>query len=101
MAAGLPALMVLLLGGLSVVGAVATRLQCVDAAREGAIAAARGEPGTEAAAGVAPEGARIAVSLGDGTAVVTVEAGVQVLGADLPAITVRATATAALEPQGD
>ena len=44
LAAGLPALMVLLLVGLTAVAAGVAKVQCVDAARDGALAAARGEP---------------------------------------------------------
>jgi len=45
--------MLLLFAGLTAVAAVSTQMQCVDAARAGAIAAARGEPGAPAAARVA------------------------------------------------
>jgi Flp pilus assembly protein TadG len=98
LAAGLPALLVLLLAGLAAVGAVTSKGQCVDAAREGALAAARGDGGEPAAARVAPAGARIDVSAGGDTVTVTVEAPVRVLGGGLPAMTVRAVAVAAREP---
>jgi Flp pilus assembly protein TadG len=99
LAAGLPALLLLLLAGLTAVIAVTTKGQCVDAAREGALAAARGESGTTAAGRVAPAGATVSVGGGD-LVTVTVRAPVRVLGNSLPTFTVDATATAAREPDG-
>jgi TadE-like protein len=98
LAAGLPALMLLLLAGLTAVLAVTTQTQCVDAAREGALAAARGEPGAAAAARVAPPGATIAVAEDPETVTVSVTASVSMLGSSLPALTVTARALAAREP---
>jgi endonuclease YncB( thermonuclease family) len=98
LAAGLPALMLLLLAALTAVGAVTTKGQCVDAAREGALAAARGGAGVTAAARVAPAGARVVVGVDGDTVTVTVQAPVRVLGGGLPAMTVRAVAVAAREP---
>jgi Flp pilus assembly protein TadG len=100
LAAGLPALMMLLLVGLTAVGAVSAKAQCVDAAREGALTAARGGPGTDAAARIAPDGAAIDVAEGEATVKLSVRAPVPILGGSLPAITVRATAVAAREPTG-
>ncbi|RZU51577.1 TadE-like protein [Krasilnikovia cinnamomea] len=100
LAAGLPALMLLLLAGLTAVDAVTTRAQCVDAVREGAIAAARGEPGEEAAARVAPGGSIVDARLDQDTVTVTVVARVRLLGGGLPGLTVRASAVAAREPGG-
>jgi Flp pilus assembly protein TadG len=99
LAAGLPALMVLLLAALAAVSAVTAKGQCVDAAREAALAAARGEAGAPAAARVAPHGADVDIDVGDETVTVRVRAPVRLLGAHLPAITVRASAVAAREPQ--
>ena len=98
LAAGLPALMVLLLFGLTAVVAVSTKLQCLDAAREGAIAAARGEPGAAAAERVAPPGAAVSVDAAAEDVTVSVSARVGVLGAHLPVVVVRASAVAAREP---
>ena len=98
LAAGLPALMVLLLFGLTAVVAVSTKLQCLDAAREGAIAAARGEPGAVAAERVAPPGAAVHVETAGEEVTVSVSARVSVLGAHLPVVVVRASAVAAKEP---
>ena len=92
--------MLLLLVALTAVVAVSTRMQCLDAAREAAIAASRGESGAQAAARVAPAGSDLEVVQGADTVTVTVGAQVRVLGGDLPLITVRATAVAAREPEG-
>jgi Flp pilus assembly protein TadG len=98
LAAGLPALMLLLLAGLTAVSAVTTKTQCVDAAREGALAAARGEPGTAAAARIAPPGSVVEVSEGGDVVTVTITSPVHVLGGHLPVITVEASTVAAREP---
>lgn len=100
LAAGLPALMLLLLSGLTAVSAVTAQGRCVDAAREGALVAARGGAGLENAARIAPKDARINLVEGEDTVTVTVRAPVPFLGGHLPAITVRAEAVAAREPDG-
>ena len=100
LAAGLPALMLLLLAGLTAVGAVATKIQCVDAAREGALAEARGEGGPAAAARVAPPGSAIEFAEDADTVTVTITSRVRLLGGHLPVITIDATAVAAREPDG-
>jgi hypothetical protein len=91
--------MLLLFAGLAAVAAVSTQLRCVDAAREGAIAAARGDPGAAAAARIAPAASDVDVALAADTVTVTVSARVAVPGGHLPALTVRATAIAAREPE--
>jgi Flp pilus assembly protein TadG len=98
LAAGLPTLVILLLVGLTAVTAVTTKLQCVDAAREAALAAARGEPVEGAGQQVAPPGAEIAVTVAGGRATATVRAPVRTLGARLPLLTVTGSAVAAVEP---
>lgn len=98
LAAGLPALMLLLLAGLTAVGAVTTKAQCQDAARDAALATARGADGTSAGRRNAPAGAAITVNSDGEYAHATVRAPVRVLGARLPALTVEADATAAVEP---
>ncbi len=98
--------MLLLFAGVTAVGAVTTKAQCVDAAREGALAAARGESGRAAAARVAPpdagidvgRGAGVDVGPGAGTVTVVVRCRVRMLGGALPVITIEATAVAAGEP---
>jgi hypothetical protein len=94
----LPALMLLLFAGLTAVSAVTTKLQCVDAAREAAIAAARGEPGTEAGRRTAPGSADVQVTVAGDTVAATVRAPVRPLGPRLPGLSVTATAVAAVEP---
>lgn len=98
LAAGLPAVMVLLLAGLTAVGAVTTKLQCVDAAREVARVAARGDAGVPAGQRAAPDRAGVSVTVSGDTVVATVRAPVPVLGARLPGLAVDATAVAAVEP---
>ncbi|WP_374272067.1 TadE family type IV pilus minor pilin [Actinoplanes sp. M2I2] len=99
LAAGLPALMLLLLAGLTAVSAVAAKGQCLDAAREAALAEARGDSGAAAGARVAQTGAEVDIG-GDADLVTArVRARLRVLGANLPAITVEGTATAAREPE--
>ncbi|BCB86428.1 TadE family type IV pilus minor pilin [Phytohabitans suffuscus] len=98
LAAGLPALMLLLFAGLTAVNAVTTKAQCVDAAREAALAAARGEDGVEAGQRGAPAGATVSIAMVGDTVVATVRAPVRVIGGSLPGTTVTATAVAAVEP---
>ncbi|MDG4795356.1 TadE family type IV pilus minor pilin [Micromonospora sp. WMMD1082] len=98
MAAGLPALVLLLLAGLTTVNAVSTRAACLDAAREAALAASRGEQGAAAGREHAPMGAEVTVVREGDRVRATVRAPVRALGADLPAVTVVATAVAAVEP---
>lgn len=98
LAAGLPALVLLLMAGLIAVSAVATKARCLDTAREAALAASRGDLGGAAAAGSAPAGADISVSVSAGTVVATVRAPVPAMGARLPQLTVEASAVAAIEP---
>jgi folate-dependent tRNA-U54 methylase TrmFO/GidA len=77
--------MVLLIAGLGAVSAVTTKAQCLDAARDAALAVARGE--------AVPAGANVEVDAETVTASVTSPVPL------LPKVTVRATATAAREPE--
>jgi hypothetical protein len=88
----------LLLVGLTAVNGVTTKLRCVDAAREAALAAARGEPGGSAGQRSAPPGAVVTVTVDGDWVVVTVRAPVRAVGAPLPRLTAEATAVAAVEP---
>jgi hypothetical protein len=90
--------MLLLFAGLAAVGAVTAKTQCVDAARVGALAASRGEPGAESAAAVAPPGAAIDVAAGTETVTVTVRSRIRAVGDAIPFLEVTATATARREP---
>ena len=97
LAVSLPALVLLLFFALGAVLAVRTQLECIDAARDGALAAARGDDGMAAASRGAPPGAAIAVA-GDGSSVrVTVAATVRPLGG-LAGFEVPGSAVAAREP---
>jgi Flp pilus assembly protein TadG len=98
LAVGLPALMLLLFAALTGVGAVTTKGQCVDAAREAALAASRGDPGPAAGQRAAPPGAVVEVAVDGEVVTARVRAPVRLLGAHLPAFTVHATAVAAREP---
>lgn len=98
LAAGLPALFLLLIAGLTAVTAVTTKAHCVDAAREAALAASRGESGAAAGGRSAPPGAVVSVRVEGDEVVATVRANVRSLGARLPGIDVSASAVAAVEP---
>ncbi|TDB77904.1 TadE family type IV pilus minor pilin [Micromonospora sp. KC721] len=98
LAAGLPALLLLLLTGVTAVEAVTTRAACLDAAREAALAASRGSDGSTAGTRIAPPAATVTVSADAARVTVTVRAPVRALGARLPRLTVEATAVAAVEP---
>ncbi|WP_369130938.1 TadE family type IV pilus minor pilin [Modestobacter roseus] len=97
----LPVLLVVLAGAVAAVVVVAAQLRCVDAAREGARAAARGEPAAvvERVAGAAgPDGAVVGQGSSGDTVTVTVAAVVAPLGPVPWRVTVTATATAVVEP---
>lgn len=97
----LPVLVLLLGIGVGTVAAVTAQLRCIDAAREGARAAARGETvgtATELAAQAAPEGAEVTVSVGEERVVVTVTARVEIGGGVLPTVLVMGEAVAVPEP---
>ena len=98
LAVGLPGLVLLLFVGLTAVTGVTTKLRCVDAARDGALAAARGEPGIEAARRSAPAGAIVTVTVEGGNVFATVRAPVRAVGARLPGLTAEAAAVAVVEP---
>lgn len=97
-AVAMPAVVLLLFVGVTAVSGVVTKLQCVDAARQAARAAARGDDGHRAGERVAPHGATVAVSSGGGDVRAVVRAPVRPFGAVLPAMSVSATAVAAAEP---
>lgn len=99
LAVAMPVLVLLLLAGLAAVNAVATKLRCVDAAREAARAQARGDEGLSAGRRAAPDGAVVTVD-GHGEVVrATVRAVVHPLGGRLPGIGIEAFAVAAREPE--
>ena len=97
----LPVLLLVLAGAVAAVVVVGAQLRCVDAAREAARAAARGDSVSavvRAADGAAPDGAVTDVG-GDGDTVrVTVSATVSPLGPLPWHVEVSATATGVREP---
>ncbi|BBX00155.1 TadE family type IV pilus minor pilin [Mycolicibacterium moriokaense] len=74
--------------------AVSTYIRCVDAAREAARLAARGDDGSAAAQAIAPDGAAIQLRRDGEHIVATVSA----RSAFLPGVTLAGRAVAALEP---
>jgi hypothetical protein len=99
LAACMPVVVLLLLTGLTGVDAVVTKLRCVDAAREGARAAARGDTGISAALRAAPDDATVSVRTEADTVQVTVRATTRPLGAHLPGFSVGSAAVAATESE--
>ncbi len=99
----LPVLLVVLAAALWVLASVAAQVACVDAARVGARAAARGDDPQavrRAALAVAPRDARVEVSTAGDEVTVRVRADVRPFGPALhrlPATAVDAEATAVLE----
>lgn len=100
MAAALPVVVLLLIVGLTGVTAVSDKLRCVDAAREAARMAARGEDGEEAGRRIAPDDATISVRTEGDTVRAVVRVRVRTLGPFLPPLTVEGYAVAAVEPGG-
>jgi Flp pilus assembly protein TadG len=97
----LPVLLLVLVAAVAAVTVVGAQLRCVDAAREGARAAARGEPhGTvlELAGRAAPAGAVVDVALDGDEVRVTVSAPVAPLGPEPLQVSLEAEAMALLEP---
>jgi hypothetical protein len=95
----MPALVLMVLTAITAVTAVRIQLECVDAAREAARAAARGESGVAAGNRAAPPGAHVGVVSEGGTVRATVRMTVHPLGSRLPGFDVDATAVAAAEPE--
>ena len=100
LAVGLPALILLLLFALGAVNAVLARMQCVDAARDAALTAARGGDGDSEGRRRAPAGATVGVNVDGPRVTATVRATVHPLGPHLPSVTVTGTAVADQEPGG-
>jgi hypothetical protein len=97
-AMALAVLAVVLLACVAGVACVIAQVRCVDAAREAARLAGRGDAAGAAAAvaALAPEGA--ALSVGGSGELVKATVTVSAAGGLLPGVTIRATATAAREP---
>ncbi len=98
LAVALPALVLLLLFALGAVDAVLARMQCVDAARDAALEAARGGDGMATGRARAPHGAVVSVAADGQTVRVRIRLEVRPLGAHLPGVTVSADAVADVEP---
>jgi Flp pilus assembly protein TadG len=97
----LPVLLLVLAGAVAAVTVVGAQLRCVDAAREAARAAARGEAAaavSRIAAQTAPPGAVTTVAVAGDDVRVTVSAEVAPLGPVPLRVTVSATAVAVREP---
>jgi hypothetical protein len=94
----MPVLVMLILAGVMAVSAAGTKIRCGSAARDAALAAARGEDGAAAARRVAPDGATVAVSADGDLARATVSARVRPFGKLLPGFAVSGSAVAAVEP---
>lgn len=97
----LPVLVLVLAAALAAVAVVTAQMRCIDAAREGARAAARGESDAAVrliATSSAPPGSSVSVSRSGEFATVRVSASVGLIPELGPSIAVSAEATAALEP---
>jgi Flp pilus assembly protein TadG len=98
----LPALVLVVGAALTAVSVLLSQLRCVDAAREGARAAARGEPAEvvrSAAVRVAPAAAAVDIGREGEVVRVTVSATAGKGGGLLPTFRVTATAVALHEPE--
>jgi len=98
LAVAMPALILLLLFALGAVDTVLARTQCLDAARDAALAQARGEDGTAVGRARAPRGASVSVWVDGSGAHAEVHLRVAPLGPHLPRLDVSGSATADLEP---
>lgn len=97
----LPALVVVIWVAVSAVAVATAQLRCVDAAREAARAAARGETVSASralAVQAAPHPARVSVSFVGDRAQVTVTTTVRTLGRLLPPVPIEARAVGVREP---
>jgi Flp pilus assembly protein TadG len=106
LAIGIPLLVALTVGLVWVLAAGAAQVRVVDASREAARAVARGDDvaaASSVASRIAPEGARVRISVGADEVVVTTTARVRGPGgllAALPGVTVSAEAVALAEGSG-
>jgi hypothetical protein len=97
----LPVLVLLLAVAVSAVSVAAQRVRALDAAREAARAAARGDDGAaRRLARQAAPGAAISIGRSGGEVVAVARLRVHLLAGWLPGVTVTARAVAAAEPDG-
>lgn len=94
----LPALLLIVTFALGAVDAVLAKVQCVDAARDAALVAARGGDGRVTGTKRAPRGASVRVIQGTDSVQVVVTLRVSPLGAHLGSFEVTAASTATVEP---
>jgi hypothetical protein len=97
LAAALPALVLFTAVALGAVGAVTRKLECVDAARDAALTAARGGDGGPAGAAHAPPGATISIVGGAGVVRASCRVSVRPMSRFGPGFTVAGVAVAAVE----
>ncbi|HEX6755800.1 MAG TPA: TadE family type IV pilus minor pilin [Mycobacteriales bacterium] len=103
LAVALPALFLVIMAGMTAISVLTAQLRCVDAAREAARAAARGETAAivrSSAAGAGPAGATVAVTTDAESVTVTVSARSGGGRGLLPSFRVAAAAVARREPEG-
>lgn len=98
LAVALPVLMLLVLTAVYAVQVAGTRVRCLDAAREVARAAARGDPSAAALARAVLPGSTVAVRRGGANVTATVTIRLLPLGSGLPPVTVSEVVTAHAEP---
>lgn len=101
LAVALPAVVLVIVAGMTAVSVLTAQLRCVDAAREAARAAARGESSAivrSAAARSGPSGSTVSVTGDDREVVVVVSAESGGGAGILPSFEVRAIAVARREP---
>jgi TadE-like protein len=97
-AVAMPALVLLLGFSLGAVDATLDKLRCVDAARDAALAQARGGDGASVGRAEAPSGAKTVVTVSGDLVRVTVTMRSRPLGRALPGVTVAGAAVATTEP---
>jgi len=97
-AVALPALLLMVTFAIGAVDAVLTKVQCVDAARDAALVAARGGDGAAAARTRGPTGAIVRITSGDGTVRVSIAVRITPLGSHFGGFDATATAVATIEP---
>jgi Flp pilus assembly protein TadG len=101
LAVALPALVFVVLLAVSAVAVMTAQLRCVDAAREAARSAARGETTAvvrDTARRVAPAGAGVTVTSTEDRVSVMVSTRIRLLSGRGPSVTVEARAVATVEP---
>jgi hypothetical protein len=98
LAAALPTLMLVVAVALGAVGAAVDRTRCVDAARDAALAAARGADGGGAGSWRAPPGATVRIERHGDTVTAVVSMPVRSFGLALGGLEISESATAEVEP---